>query len=565
MFPHKKEIIIVLFIAIFSTILASPKFTSQMLRIPKDHVFVGMTTYFEDFYYYLDQFYQGKQGNLLTENRFSIERFPPSFVYFNHLLLGRIGGWMGWESYQSYNYFGILFKFLFICASYGIIYLVFPKSWRKRICAFIIYLYSTGFPNISVKNGHLVFELTQDIFRTGNRILARFGTSPNGMLTNLLFVIVFIYLFKLFSNEKNTVDNNNRLSSQFSFGSLVGLLIIGIFFADIVLSDAIIGGVLWGTFFLLLLISNWKRLFSIEKIKFKITLLLFGIIYIFTAAAIYFSVEIDPVYKLANIWDITQYLKQIKEIGIWAMLEGFGLQLWFFLYGFITILRKEKKNTIETIALLVTGFAIFGYLVPLIYQIKILGFRFIFSDTYIFISCFAVYAIDDLAHRINLKRSFAIIMTLYLSINLFNFIHTWFVYTKPLVEPDYHFTYIPDELYSAMKFLRTAEPLSGNVLASPKTSIDLMIPGLTGRYSYTGHFLTTYDADQKDENANNFFYKWTDRPGTHTFLKANNIRFIVVTRYSGAKEEMKTYYPFLQVVFENSTVTVFRYDPEKDT
>jgi hypothetical protein len=59
-----------------------------------------MTTYFEDFYYYLDQFYQGAHGNWLTENKFSIDRFPATFTYFPHILLGKTGGLMGFEAFH---------------------------------------------------------------------------------------------------------------------------------------------------------------------------------------------------------------------------------------------------------------------------------------------------------------------------------------------------------------------------------------------------------------------------------------------------------------------------------
>ncbi len=136
------EIILVTFITVASVILASPRYTSQFIRRPPDHVFVGMSTYFEDFYYYLDQFYQGKEGNWLTENRFSIERFPPTIIYFIHVLLGKIGGIFGWESFRSYNYFGLLFKFLFIISSYLLICQFIVKSLFKRILTFGIFLYS---------------------------------------------------------------------------------------------------------------------------------------------------------------------------------------------------------------------------------------------------------------------------------------------------------------------------------------------------------------------------------------------------------------------------------------
>jgi hypothetical protein len=557
----KKEIILVFIIAVITTILATPKFTSQILHVPQDRVFVGMTTYFEDFYYYLDQFYQGAHGNWLTENRFSVEHFSPTLVYFNHILLGKIGGWLGLEAFQSYNYFGILFKFLFIIISYPIIWLLFSKSFRLRISTFMVYLYSTALPGFAIHNGKIIIESAQDVFRTGNRIMARFGTSPNGMLTNLLFLIVFLYLLYVFLKSK-TMKSEILQKKLLSFGFLFELLFFGTLYTDIIISDAFIGAVLLGTFIILLLISGWKTILTIDRLKFKILLLVFSFIYIITAEKIFFSVNADPVYHQGNVWDITQYLHQAKAIGVWNILQGFGLQLPFFLGGYFLVLRKKLKSTPELLALIITGFGLLGYVIPLVYQIPILGFRFIFSGTYIFSAALAVNAIDAIAKSINRKNLYLSILMLYLAINFFTFFRSWLIYIKVPEVPELNFTYVPKELYAGMVFLRTAEPLDGNVLASPRTSIDLMIPGLAGRHTYSGHFLTTYNSKIKDENANNFFFKWTDRPGTRLFLKSNNIRFIVISKYLGNTEDIKSYYPFLKVVFENPTVSIFRYDPE---
>jgi hypothetical protein len=176
-------------------------------------------------------------------------------------------------------------------------------------------------------------------------------------------------------------------------------------------------------------------------------------------------------------------------------------------------------------------------------------------------SVMVMIAIDTIALKFRSVHLFPLLLGAYLCINFLAFFPGWYHTIQPVQEPDYHFTYIPDELYKGLVFLRTAEPRDGNVLASPYTSTDLMIPGIAGRYTYSGHSLTTYDSVKKDDQANRFFNQWADTPSTHEFLTENNIRFIVVTKYSERLSDIKTYYPFLHVIFENPTVTIFRYDP----
>jgi len=86
----------------------------------------------------------------------------------------------------------------------------------------------------------------------------------------------------------------------------------------------------------------------------------------------------------------------------------------------------------------------------------------------------------------------------------------------------------------------------------------LFIPGLTGKKTYTGHFLTTLNSTEKDKLVHQFFYEWNDSKVALDFLKSKNIKYIVHTKYSGF-ENLKQYYPFLEEVFKNETITIYTY------
>jgi hypothetical protein len=558
------EPIAVLFIVLTAMFFASPRLTSQYLHRPQGSVFVGMTTYFEDFYYYLDQFYQGGHGNWLTENRFSIEHFKPTLIYLNNIIFGKIGGIFGLESFQSYNLFGAIFKLLFMISAYVMIRWFFPASLFKRISVYLIFLFSTSIPNIIVRNGSVIFSPSIDLFQTENRVLSRFSTLPNNMFINFLFIVLFLILISFFSRKYSLLKHN--VSAEKSsypqwiplIKTLIILLPVYILFA---LGDLVEAMVLLGLFIILYLKYSPQekpfRFLSDTKVLIMALLGIFIVIFLY----IYRTVNVDPVYMQATQWDISQYLQQIKALGIVNFIKGFGLQMPLFFYGYWILIRKHHKTILEESALILTAFGILGYGLPLLFQIPVPGFRFLFPALYVPIAIIAWYAIEELSIKFHRRNMMIVLLAVYLVINLISLFPGWYEQFKPLKEPDYHFAYIPDELYQGLVFLRTAEPRDGNVLASPRTSIDLMIPGIAGRYTYSGHFLTTYNSKEKDELAQKFFFEWTDNPETHEFLKKNNIRFIVVTKYSQSLEAFKIYYPFLKTVFANPTVTIFRYDP----
>lgn len=541
------EILIYIFFAFLALFFTTPHLTSEYIHKPDDSVLVGLPAYFEDYYYYLDQFYQGSQGKWLTENHFSIERFPPKLIYFNNLLLGNIGGKFHLEAFQSYQVFGILFKFAFILFTYPLIFCFFPKNAYHRVSAYLLFLISNSFPSIITENGHLSVQPTLPLLRTSSRVLERFGTAPNGMLVNLLFILLLFSMIHLV--HKKSAKKKEILFLEIIMIPAFILVCLG----DLVLAIYI---VLIGS---LILFLQKDVPLSLRR-NFKILLAFFSII---TGMYLLYTLLIinrDPVYQLANNWDISQYLQQIKAIKIQGMLREFWLLFSFGLLGFVVLIKKKSKTIYEYIGLGTIILSFFGYFFPLIFQIPVPGFRSLFPISYVFLSVLVIISLHQISLFFKQKTIFYILLFAVLALNLSSFIPSWWKEFQPVQEPEYHFAYIPNEIYQGFLFLRNAEPLDGNVVASAFTEMDLMIPGLTGRYTYSGHMLTTYDVKKKDGAVANLFYLWADTPETHEFFKKNNIRFIFITKYSDSVNLFKYYYPFLEVVFENPSLTIFRFN-----
>lgn len=563
--PSKKaaEIALLILLSFGIVFFTSPKLSFRFMRQPSNHTFIGMPGYFEDYYYYLDQFYQGKEGKWLTENRFSIERFPPTHIYFNHLLMGRIGGLFGWESFQSFNYFGLFFKFLFIGVSYLLLVHYITLPVKQRIIAFLLFLFSSSFPSFIIKQGSLILTESVDIWRTSNRILSRFGTSPpNYSLVNFLFICLVIILLGIFQSEFTAIKKSKKKNLELDavLGSFMLIIFVSSAYIFLALGDLVISFILLATCISLLFIRKIPiAKFSVMPV-FKTLVMIFLFTFIIIGVTMLRSVAFDPVYKQANNWDIYQYHQQIKTIGIVKFIGGFGLLLPLFLGGLGLLFRRKNRSVYDDAAIVIVSLGWSGYLIPLLFQLPIPGFRFLFPAVYIFMSVMGMYALIVIARHIRLIYALPLLVVFYVCINLVSFYPRWANAVQPVVEPDYHFAYIPENLYKGLVFLRTAEPVDSNVLASPATAIDLMIPGISGRYVYTGHFLTTYNAKEKDIQANEFLFGQKESLEARKFLKENNIGFIVVTKYLGSFDILKTKYPFLKIVFENPMVTIFQYD-----
>lgn len=193
-------------------------------------------------------------------------------------------------------------------------------------------------------------------------------------------------------------------------------------------------------------------------------------------------------------------------------------------------------------------------------KIPIPGFRFLTVTTYLFISAIAVHGILFIETILN-KKIFFIVIFIYLSISAFTIYPRFLKETAKVEEPTFHFTYIPRELYDGLIAIRNLSPKNAIVLANPLTDTDLYIPGLTGKKVFTGHSLTTLNAKEKDKMAAKFYYEWTDSAIAVEFLKKNNIKYILHTKYSNNFEsnDLQNVYPFLKEIYRNNIMAIFTY------
>jgi len=531
---RRKELLLVVFFALFVTFLSTSSYFAQRIRRPANHVFIGLPHYFEDYYYYLDQFYQGAHGGWLTLNNFTHEALPPTIVYLNNIILGKIGGLLGLAPYTSYNLSLLLLKFVFIILCYRVLMIIFPDKVSLRLFAFLIFLFSTSFPVVVWSPFGIESINPLLIFRAKNTFFSRFGNVPGPYIDNILFLLLVIISFR---------------PPKRSWFYLLSLSILVLW---LTVSDSAKSFVFLAFFILMFLLKRPNR-FSFIPVAVAAFSFLLPVIFL------YRFLSNDPVYMQALRWDYQEYFNQFNYMNFVSYIHSFGMLGILVCLGFVSAFLK-KNTFFEKLIIAISLISLIGFFIPKIIHLPIAGFRFILTSTYLFLAIVALWGILFLEKIFKRKLALPIIV-LYLAVSLVTIYSSFIKEITPLAEPEFHFAYLPGQVYQGFMALEKMEPKEAIVLASPRTSTDLFIPGLTGKKTFTGHSLTTLNSPQKDKEADDFFYQYLGQDKALDFLRKNNIKYVVFTFYSHnfANDELYKHYPFLRQVYRNNLMIVYSY------
>ena len=288
----------------------------------------------------------------------------------------------------------------------------------------------------------------------------------------------------------------------------------------------------------------------------------FVIFIIFLISSLYMKIIIfgNPVYANALKWDYQEYVSQLNLLNIINIFKSFGLLGVFFIWGLIASLFK-KTTLIEKMVIVGAIISIVGYFIPYYIDIfNVPGFQFILMSTYLFMAIISMNFLDSIEKDFNKKITF-ILLLIYLIINLITISNSLVSEIAPLQEPDYHFSYIDSDIYQGLMYLRYLQPSSANVLSDNDKTWDLVIPGITGKKTFTGHFLLNYKSEEKNKFSKSFYYGCMNANTAKSYLIKNNIKYIMVTRYSLTEFNriFITCYPFVKLLFTNSSISIFSY------
>ncbi|MFC1647298.1 hypothetical protein ACFL1A_03360 [Patescibacteria group bacterium] len=532
----------VIIISIILTLLNSSTFFAQLSHQPDGTVYLGTIHYWEDYFYYLNHIFQGTRGAWLAKSQFTTELVQPNIMYWNNVMIGKIGSIFFLSPIAIYNISVMILSFLTLITSYIVLRKFFPKNKPLLpLVAFAFSSLSTSLINrVQSSTGEMIWWPFQ-IWGTPHFAFDRLGGAPSHLARTLFFYLLFILVYnppKLFKSEKLQTAVVISVALIFmTLNPLQGAMFIAIYWAIL----------------LFRYVKNKALPLTKSKLTSLATITAFMILgFIF----MYYEINLPP-YNQAIIWES----KQNSYTTFPFLLASLGPMIIFFVIGLITRIKKLTDSEIIGVSFLLIAYTIF--LSPIPQLLNISNLRFLYPSIYIFFGAISAWGLLKIAKFLNIK--FRISINTGLTIGIVMFLLTslptlsWEISQRNSKDIDTQdpLLYLPTDVYQGFEFLSHRLPYTDAVIASHISHMDSLTPALSGHTSYTGHMVETIDSDQKKILSEKFFDLNIPDSDAKNFLLENNIRYAIFTKYDGDKMIFESHYPFLDNVFENEEIGIY--------
>lgn len=501
----------VIAVAISIAIANSVQFFAASLRQPANTVYLGTIHYYEDYFLYVNQFLQGARGAWLTQNQYTSEPTPATFLYWPNILLGKIGGIFGLTAHISYNIAVFMLSFITVLVLYRLLIIVFPKDRRRAFLALVFALTATSFMNRIWVDGKVIWYPFQ-LWKTPNFAFDRFGGVPHQLIQTLLFYILLIIFFK---------DIKYRLF----YLSLVTILLTS--------TNPVLVA-------LLLLSLSITRLIKPEPRMTRGALLLPLASFLLALIPFQHAIGEEP-YIQSKLWEASQKI----TTTIPFLFASLGPVSVLAVLGSIRAIRAPTFFTTLAIVALTLSYILF--LSPIPGLLGISNSRVIFPSLYVFWGALASYALSKPG------RVMTLVLVGYLLLTAQTLL--WEIRQKAAVSTDkpIPLLYLPTPLYKGLQILANRPPASDIVLANPVTYMDSIAPAITAHTGYSGHPLATIDPQKKRDEAARFFLGQMGIYEGQAWLKEKNIRYIISTSLDSGS---LTSYALPKPIYQNNEITI---------
>lgn len=486
---------------------------------PPNTVYLGTIHYWEDYFLYVNHFFQGAHGAWLTANRYTSEITPPSILYWTDVWMGKFGGLFGLSPIVSYHVSLFLVTIITIITMYVLLTRMFPKSKMYALIGFLFAALSTSFMNHIYVNGKPMWYPFQ-LWKTPHFALDRLGGVPHQTLQSLLFFLLTILCF-----------------SRQSTHPKMKLILIGILAFSLTSVSPIQAVIFLGAY-----LATQGILFIQKKPVPYAKLLVLFLITAITFIYVYFLSTTIP-HSQARAWDGQQHTRAALPF----LLLSLGPISVLFLLGILPSIFSGNALFIFAVILVLGTYGLFLSSVPQF--IGVSNLRVIFPALYPFMGGVAVNGVLFIARKLTKiippMTSIALIVLLFIFMSLPTFF--WEIEQKIQSQTDIkdQNLYLPTPINDMFTALQTTGRFDDVVLASPKAHLDTLVPALSGHTTYSGHMLLTIGSGEKQMNASQFFAR--NKPDAKNWIKENNIRFILFTSLDGDIKRFTQTYPFLRI------------------
>ena len=486
----------------------------KYLTPPLGKAFLGVFGFPPDFYGNLISFQEGQAGlwQLLYKTS-STAPAPPVWLKLEYRLLGRLSRLLPLDMTISFHLSRFFLSLILILVSYQLISTVF-KEKSRRLAAFGLAFFSTA---MGPMFNRLVY------YWSPLSVFQRAAYFQHYSLSFILVLLAIIYL----SQALERLDRKKLFWASF-FGLLAGFVhafgLISLFL----------------TFPFYILLAKKK----IPRLGF---LIFFGL---FSSLSLLYQFQIRHFRPWSLFQNIELSYNLISGIRPIDFILGIGPTLFLGLAG--AYFAFKKRDRLNLLLAPWAGVYLVGFWF-LWRFFKLNSARFLQTPFYIILGILSVYPIEALAK--NRPKNILIITSLILLLSLpawhFSLITNKTAYTNEKV-------YVSTDFLMAVDWLKRQGGQTDVFLAGENNS--MIIAARAGLMPYMSTFsgqLPTYNLLR--QNVNNFYTQIWNAKQAADFLKTEKIKFI----FWGPEEKNFTFktslsYPFLQKVFDNPEVTIFK-------
>ncbi len=536
-------------VAIIVTLVNSSNFLAGVMGTKPGEVYLGTTHYWEDYFLYLSQFFQGARGQeWLTLNRYTSEATAPSILFWPNVMLGKLGGLLGLTPAISYNLAIMLLSFITLMVLSSLMRRAFPKDKTQATIGFLLAAFSTSFINRIWVDGRPMWYPFQ-LWKTPNFALDRLGGVPHQIVQTLLFLLAMHAWF--FYRAKK----------------VPALLVLLVLLTSL-------NPVMSAMF----LVAAWMaQLLTNPRSKGALVTLVVMSVGVAVTAWYYNLISGQEPHIQSKLWEAGQ---QIATTPLFMLLSVGPISIVGVIGAWAAMKRGTQPIHLFSIALLAVGYLLYFSSVPAIVGIS--NSRVLFPALYAAWGILGVLGLEALSTPLVIPvprkdsgqapagiqsilnwilGSSPRMTTVFLScIFLLISIPTlrWEFRQKLLVKPEERIPllYLPNEVYAAFTYLESQGSFDDIVLANPASHMDAMVPALAGHTSYTGHPFATIDNDRKRERAMRLFRMDMKASEATQWLRENRIRYLVFTKFDGDLARFRIAYPFLKVLRTSPSATV---------
>ncbi|OGG04315.1 hypothetical protein A2Z33_04165 [Candidatus Gottesmanbacteria bacterium RBG_16_52_11] len=523
-------------VSLIGALTNSVRFFLATADQPPDSVYLGTVHYWEDYFLYLNHFFQGAHGAWLTVNRYTPVPTPDSIIYWSNVMLGKVTGLLGMPPILGYNVSVIVLTSLTLALSYLVLRRVFGLTPVMSLIGFLTGNTATSMINrVQSREGGMIFWPFQ-IWRTPHFAFDRLGGAPHQLMqTSLSYLFFIIYFSPANPDRKSGVRK---------------LILLGLTGVALTTLNPVQAGFYLGLLWVTAAVTAVFRKNRPDTGK------LLAVSAAVTGTFLYTSDILNSLPHIqSRIWEASQHSFTIPGFLILSI----GPILLLSIPGIIRRWKNFTPPEVFGLLVIAAGYGLFLSRIP--QKIGVSNLRFLLPASYVIWGAFAAWGVDAIVRKLKSagvpKRSYltGFVLIVYFALTMPTII--WEISQKLPTAGDRTdpMIYLPRQVSDGFDYLARRTDFNSIVLANPSRHMDTLVPALSGHTAYSGHMLATVDNAGNQKQATRFFTGQT--PEGAGWLRSQQITYVLYTVYDGNRAEFERSYPFLKKIFENTGTAVY--------